>query len=116
MPLRQRVIAVLDAIPAGLHADPVPAPRGGSRDLEKFRHRESTPALRAAGVGHRRVYDMRHGFATWAIEDGRLTLIVIALMMGTSVRELKSTYWRWLDRTDEQVRTFLDDYDAAPAR
>jgi hypothetical protein len=32
--------------------------------------------------------------------------------MGTSVRELEDTYFRWLTRTDEQVRTFLDAYDA----
>ena len=30
----------------------------------------------------------------------------------TSVRELEDTYFRWLERTDEQVRTVLDNYDA----
>jgi hypothetical protein len=28
----------------------------------------------------------------------------------TSVRELEDTYFRWLDRTDEQVRGFFDEY------
>lgn len=48
----------------------VPAIRGGYIDIERFRHREWTPALRAAGVDHRRIYDCRHTFATWAIESG----------------------------------------------
>ena len=38
---------------------------------------------------------------------------LLARIMGTSVRELEGTYFRWLERTDEQVRTVLDDYDAA---
>ena len=84
-------------------------------DLEKFRHREWTPTGRAAGIDHRRIYDCRHTFATWAIEDGRLSLIHVAQVMGTSVRQIEDTYFRWLSRTDEQVRTFLDEYDAKEA-
>jgi hypothetical protein len=55
----------------------------------------------------------RHTFATWAIEDGRMSLIHLATIMGTSVRQLEDTYFRWLSHTDEQVRTFLDEYDPA---
>jgi hypothetical protein len=33
--------------------------------------------------------------------------------MGTSVRELEDTYFRWLKRTDEQLRSAFDEYDAA---
>jgi hypothetical protein len=36
-----------------------------------------------------------------------------ARIMGTSVRELEDTYFRWMDRTDAQVRGLLDEYDAA---
>jgi hypothetical protein len=38
--------------------------------LEKFRYRNWTPALRAAGIEHRRVYDRRDTFASWAIAGG----------------------------------------------
>ena len=33
--------------------------------------------------------------------------------MSTSVVQLEDTYARWLDRTDEQLRTAFDAYDEA---
>jgi integrase len=63
----------------------------------------------------RRVYDTRHTFATWAIEGG-MNPMLLAPIMGTSVRELEDTYFRWLSRTDEHVRTMLDNYDLREAR
>jgi integrase len=91
-----------------------PAPRGGYIDLEKFRHREWSPALRAAGIAHRPVKTMRHTFATWAIEAG-VELSFLARTMGTSVRELEDTYFRFLTRTDDQLRAAFDAYDTREA-
>ena len=90
-----------------------PAPRGGYIDNEKFRHREWAPALRAAGIEHRRVNDMRHTFATWAIESGTVELPFLARIMGTSTSQLEDTYFRWLKRTDDQLRASFDAYDAS---
>ena len=39
----------------------------------------------------------------------------VAQIMGTSVRQIEDTYFRWLSRTDDQVRTFLDEYDVQAA-
>ena len=61
-----------------------PAPRGGCIDIERFRFREWAPALIAAEVEHRRIYDCRHTFATWAIESG-VQIVHLATIMGTSV-------------------------------
>jgi hypothetical protein len=80
---------------------------------EKRRGSEWTPALRAAGVDHRRVNDMRHTFATWAIEEGSAHLWQLAKIMGTSVAQLEDTYARWLRRTDERLVAAFDAYDAA---
>jgi len=65
-----------------------------------------------AGIDHRSIYTMRHTFATWAIEAGVQTSY-LATIMGTSIRELEDTYFRWLRRTDDALRAAFDAYDVA---
>jgi integrase len=79
-----------------------------------FLFRLGAPALRAAGVPHRRLYDCRHTFATWAIESG-IELWYLARVMGTSTAQIEDTYARWLKRTDDQLRAVFDAYDASLA-
>ncbi len=57
---------------------------------------------------------MRHTFASWAIESD-VKLSYLAQMMGTSIREIEDTYFRWLQRTDEQLLAALDAYDTKEA-
>jgi integrase len=65
LPFGERVLAALRSIAPRIDTPIlVPAPRGGYIDIEKFRYREWTPALRAAGVEHRRINDLRHTYAS----------------------------------------------------
>jgi integrase len=53
--------AALDAIvPAPRLTAALPGPRGARIDLHNFRAREWIPALEAAGLPRKRIYDLRH--------------------------------------------------------
>lgn len=74
VPLRARVLDALVALDRILF----PASAGGRINIDNFRTREWVPALKAAGVEHRRIYDMRHTFATWSLAAGMSNLHAVA--------------------------------------
>ena len=49
-----------------------------------------------AGVEHRRIYDMRHTFATWSLAAG-MSIFTLARRMGTSVQMTDATYGHLAD-------------------
>lgn len=69
------------------------------------------PALTAAGLEHRRIYDMRHTFATWSLAAG-MSIFTLARRMGTSVQVIDATYGHLARDADDHDRELLDAYDA----
>jgi integrase len=68
VPLQGRALAELDALPREQSPLVFPASDGGHFDLHNFRTRHWRPAQEAAGIQpRRRVYDLRHTFATFAL-------------------------------------------------
>ncbi len=62
-----------------------PAQRGGYLDLHNFRNREWKPAQVAAGIEPlRRIYDLRHTFATFALRAG-ISTFDLSRYMGASL-------------------------------
>jgi hypothetical protein len=62
-----------------------PTDRGGYLDLHNFRNREWKPAQIAAGVEPlRRIYDLRHTFATFALRAG-ISTFELSRYMGASL-------------------------------
>jgi integrase len=87
-----------------------PAPEGGWIEINNFRHRGWTPSLAAAGVKHRRIYDLRHTYATWSLAAG-IDIFTLARRMGTSVKMIDRTYGHLVAGADAYERELLDAYD-----
>jgi len=108
VPLSTRALEALDAIPRRLDVRLVfPGKRGGVIDLKHFRRGRWKPALEAAGIPPRRIYDMRHSFATWALDAG-LSIFDLSRYMGTSVEMIDRTYGHLAQGAEASARAKLD--------
>ncbi len=92
VPLQARALAALDALPREHGALVFPASEGGHFDLHNFRNRHWAPAQEAAGIDpRRRVYDLRHTFATFALRAG-ISTFDLSRYMGASLTMIDRHY------------------------
>jgi integrase len=111
VPLRQRVVTALEELPVKRRGILFPAPEGGRIDINNWRNRFWTPSLEAAGVKHRRIYDLRHTYATWSLAAG-IDIFTLARRMGTSVKMIDRTYGHLVAGADAYERELLDAFDS----
>lgn len=109
VPLRARVVTALERLP---HRRGIlfPSPEGSRIDINNWRSRSWTPSLAAAGVQHRRIYDLRHTYASWSLAAG-IDIFTLARRMGTSVKMIDQTYGHLITGADIRERELLDAFD-----
>jgi integrase len=89
-----------------------PAERGGYLDLHNFRNCEWKPAQRAAGIEPlRRVYDLRHTFATFALRAG-ISTFDLSRYMGASLTMIDRHYGHLARDGREHAIRLLDELSA----
>jgi hypothetical protein len=89
-----------------------PAERGGYLDLHNFRNREWKPAQLAAGTEPlRRVYDLRHTFATFALRAG-ISTFDLSRYMGASLTMIDRHYGHLARDGREHAIRLLDELSA----
>jgi integrase len=113
VPLQAVALDALGRVPVGGATDLVfPAPRGGHFDLHNFRRRAWRPAQRAAGVTPlRRVYDLRHTFATFALRAG-ISTFDLSRYLGASLTMIDRHYGHLARDGREHAIQLLDGYAA----
>jgi hypothetical protein len=93
VPLQAIALDALEQLPAGSGTDPLfPSLRGDYFDLHNFRTRKWKPAQLAAGITPiRRIYDLRHTFATFALRAG-ISTFDLSRYMGASLTMIDRQY------------------------
>jgi integrase len=90
-----------------------PAERGRYLDLHNFRNREWKPAQLAAGIEPlRRIYDLRHTFATFALRAG-ISTFDLSRYMGASLTMIDRHYGHLARDGREHAIRLLDELSAA---
>ena len=111
VPLQARALAALDELPPESTGSALlfPAERGGYLDLHNFRNRAWKPAQHAVGIEpFRRIYDLRHTFATFALRAG-LSTFELSRYMGASLTMIDRHYGHLARDGREHAIRLLDD-------
>jgi integrase len=114
VPLPTIALTGLERLPATGQSPLVfPSPNGGYFDLHNFRNRHWKPAQLRAGVAPlRRVYDLRHTFATFALRAG-ISTFELSRYMGTSLGMIDRHYGHLARDGREHAIRLLDLFTGA---
>lgn len=117
VPLHDVALAALERVPVHEHTPLLfPAVNGGYFDLHNFRSRDWKPAQRAAGITpSRRVYDLRHTFATFALRAG-ISIFALSRYMGASLTMIDRHYGHLTSDGVDHARRLFDAYSSAQKR
>jgi integrase len=113
VPLQARALDALDRITDG-NGSPLlfPGERGGYLDVHHFRPFQWRPAQMAAGIAPlRRVYDLRHTFATFALRAG-ISTFELSRYMGASLTMIDRHYGHLARDGREHAIKLLDALNA----
>jgi integrase len=117
VPLQAIALAALEELPRPDAECPLlfPSATGGYFDLHNFRNRNWRPAQKAVGITPlRRVYDLRHTFAIFALRAG-ISTFDLSRYMGTSLAMIDRHYGHLARDGREHAIRLLDSYKAAEA-
>jgi integrase len=113
VPLQARALDALDRVTDG-NGSPLlfPGERGGYLDIHHFRPYQWRPAKKAAGITPlRRVYDLRHTFATFALRAG-ISTFDLSRYMGASLTMIDRHYGHLARDGREHAIKLLDALNA----
>ena len=115
VPLQSVALDALNELPTAPDSPLVfPSAAGGYFDLHNFRNRHWQPAQRAAGIEPlRRVYDLRHTFATFALRAG-VSTFDLSRYMGTSLAMIDRHYGHLARDGREHAISLLDTFAQTP--
>jgi integrase len=113
VPLQTIALEAIEQQPSSRHSTLVfPAQRGGYLDLHNFRNREWKPAQIAAGIEPlRRIYDLRHTFATFALRAG-ISTFDLSRYMGASLTMIDRHYGHLARDGRQHAIRLLDELSA----
>ena len=111
VPLQEIALDAIARIPTSADTDLLfPSLRGAYFDLHNFRTREWKPAQLAAGITPlRRVYDLRHTFATFALRAG-ISTFDLSRYMGASLTMIDRHYGHLARDGRDHAINLLDAY------
>jgi integrase len=113
VPLQAIALDAIERQPPSRHNSLLfPGERGGYLDLHNFRDHHWKPAQRAAGIEPlRRIYDLRHTFATFALRAG-ISTFDLSRYMGASLTMIDRHYGHLARDGREHAIRLLDDLSA----